>query len=272
MDPHAHRHPRTPHRREGHSQLPHGDGGRKGAAGANQDGSSEIDLDRPRQRHPGHVFPATACLVQERIGAKRLGALTCPRVLRFCLRVDGGAQFVGTGTHKKFGHRQRYHGLPSRYQDRATCVLFRRWRRPQCCWRRQAERGHHRFSDDVDGAGGTFLYMPGGGSLHPSSQETVEKRMHYVHQKGRSFQVMRCAMAEMATHLLAKNGFTKDDLKFAGSHQANLRIIRATQGAARGRRFKVGKYRPVWQYHGGDDSTGSARCVEQGRLPKATWF
>jgi 3-oxoacyl-[acyl-carrier-protein] synthase-3 len=72
--------------------------------------------------------------------------------------------------------------------------------------------------------------MTGGGSLHPASTETVEKRMHYVHQEGS--QVFKYAvrrMSEMAAHLLQKNGFTKDDLKLLVPHQANLRIIRATQ-------------------------------------------
>ena len=82
----------------------------------------------------------------------------------------------------------------------------------------------------MDGAGGEFLYMPGGGSLHPSSKETVEKRMHYVHQEGS--QVFKYAvrrMADMSTQLLDRNGFKKEDLALLVPHQANLRIIRATQ-------------------------------------------
>jgi 3-oxoacyl-[acyl-carrier-protein] synthase-3 len=72
--------------------------------------------------------------------------------------------------------------------------------------------------------------MPGGGSLHPSSPETVGKGMHFVHQEGS--QVFKYAvrrMAEMSKHLLERNGFTKDDLKLLVPHQANLRIMRATQ-------------------------------------------
>ena len=86
------------------------------------------------------------------------------------------------------------------------------------------------FTHDVDGSGGDFLYMPGGGSLHPSTVETVGKRMHYVHQEGS--QVFKYAvkrMAEMSVGLLERNGFTKDDLTLLVPHQANLRIIRATQ-------------------------------------------
>jgi 3-oxoacyl-[acyl-carrier-protein] synthase-3 len=72
--------------------------------------------------------------------------------------------------------------------------------------------------------------MPAGGSLNPASAETVERREHYVHQEGS--QVFKYAvrrMAEMSAHLLEKNGFTKDDLALLVPHQANLRIIRATQ-------------------------------------------
>jgi 3-oxoacyl-[acyl-carrier-protein] synthase-3 len=72
--------------------------------------------------------------------------------------------------------------------------------------------------------------MPGGGSLNPASAETVEKRMHYVHQEGS--QVFKYAvrrMAEVAVTLLERNGFTSNDLALVVPHQANLRIIRAMQ-------------------------------------------
>jgi len=81
---------------------------------------------------------------------------------------------------------------------------------------------------DVDGSGGCFLYMPGGGSLHPATQETVEKRMHCVHQEGQ--QVFKYAvrrMADVSAQLLERNGFTASDLKLVIPHQANERIIRA---------------------------------------------
>jgi 3-oxoacyl-[acyl-carrier-protein] synthase-3 len=84
--------------------------------------------------------------------------------------------------------------------------------------------------NDVDGSGGSCLFMPGGGSLHPASCETVEKRMHYVHQEGQ--QVFKYAvrrMSEVAAHLLERNGFTGNDLALVVPHQANLRIIRAMQ-------------------------------------------
>jgi len=86
------------------------------------------------------------------------------------------------------------------------------------------------FMSDIDGSGGCQLYMPGGGSLHPASRETVDKRMHYVHQEGQ--QVFKYAvrrMCEVACQLLERNGFSNRDLTLVVPHQANLRIIRAMQ-------------------------------------------
>jgi 3-oxoacyl-[acyl-carrier-protein] synthase-3 len=86
------------------------------------------------------------------------------------------------------------------------------------------------FHNDVDGSGGCFLYMPGGGSLNPPSHETVDKKMHYVHQEGS--QVFKYAvrrMAEVAAMLLERNGFSGKDLALVVPHQANMRIIRAMQ-------------------------------------------
>ena len=126
------------------------------------------------------------------------------------------------------------------------------------------------FEHDVDGSGGAFLYMPAGGSLNPSSQQTVEKRMHYVHQEGS--QVFKYAvrrMAEMATHLLEKNGFTKDDLKLLVPHQANLRIIRATQ-----ERLGIADSKVIVNIDRYGNTTagtiplGLRDAVEQGRLHK----
>jgi len=86
------------------------------------------------------------------------------------------------------------------------------------------------FEHDVDGAGGASLFMPGGGSLNPPTHETVDKNMHVVHQEGS--QVFKYAvrrMAELPMQLLERNQFTTEDLTLLVPHQANLRIIRASQ-------------------------------------------
>ena len=194
--------------------------------------AADIDMIIVASVTPDMFFPATACLVQCRIGAKRAWGFDLSAACSgFAYALTVGAQFVGAGTHKKvmvIGSDTMTTILD--YQDRATCVLFGDGAGAVLIEPAGANEGILDFEHDVDGAGGEFLYMPGGGSLHPSSKETVEKRMHYVHQEGAAvykFAVAR--MADMSTQLLDRNGFKKEDLALLVPHQANLRIIRATQ-------------------------------------------
>ena len=193
---------------------------------------AEIDLIVLASVTPDMFFPATACLIQDRIGAKNAWGFDLSAACSgFAYALTVGAQFVGAGTHKKalvIGSDKMTSILD--YQDRATCVLFGDGAGAVLVEPAADGEGILDFTHDVDGSGGQFLYMPAGGSLNPSSQETVEKRMHYVHQEGS--QVFKYAvrrMAEMAVHLLERNGFTSNDLALVVPHQANLRIIRAMQ-------------------------------------------
>jgi 3-oxoacyl-[acyl-carrier-protein] synthase-3 len=195
-------------------------------------GPAEIELIVLATVTPDMFFPATACLVQDRIGAKKAWGMDLSAACSgFAYALTVGAQFVGAGTHKKvlvIGSDTMTSVLD--YKDRATCVLFGDGAGAVLIEPAGPGEGILDFEHDVDGAGGDSLFMPGGGSLNPSSAETVEKRMHYVHQEGS--QVFKYAvrrMAEMSVHLLEKNGFTTKDLALLVPHQANLRIIRATQ-------------------------------------------
>ncbi len=193
---------------------------------------ADIDLIVLASVTPDMFFPASACLVQNRIGAKKAWGFDLSAACSgFAYALTVGAQFVGAGTHQKvlvIGSDTMTSILD--YQDRATCVLFGDGAGAALLEPAGANDGILDFEHDVDGSGGDFLYMPGGGSLHPASQETVEKRMHYVHQAGS--QVFKYAvrrMAETAVQLLERNGFSTKDLALLVPHQANLRIIRATQ-------------------------------------------
>ena len=193
---------------------------------------AEIDLIVLASVTPDMFFPATACLIQDRIGAKNAWGFDLSAACSgFAYALTVGAQFVGAGTHKKalvIGSDKMTSILD--YTDRATCVLFGDGAGAVLVEPAADGEGILDFTHDVDGSGGQYLYMPAGGSLNPSSQETVEKRMHYVHQEGS--QVFKYAvrrMAEMAVHLLERNGLTGDDLALVVPHQANLRIIRAMQ-------------------------------------------
>src|ERR1700682_1197420 len=233
---------------------------------------AEIDLIVLASVTPDMLFPATACLVQERIGAANAWGFDLSAACSgFAYALTVGAQFVGSGTHKKvlvIGSDAMSTILD--YKDRATCVLFGDGAGAALLEPARDGEGILDFSHDVDGSGGQSLYMPGGGSRNPSTLETVEKNMHVVHQEGS--QVFKYAvrrMAEVAECLLKRNGFTKDDLALVVPHQANLRIIRAMQERLGVDDSKVmvniDKYGNTT---GGTIPLGLRDAVEQGRLKK----
>lgn len=193
---------------------------------------AEIDMIIVATVTPDMFFPATACLIQDRLGAKNAWGFDLSAACSgFAYALTVGAQFVGAGTHQKVlvvGTDVMTSILD--YKDRATCVLFGDGAGAVLLEPSTGNEGILDFAHDVDGSGGQNLFMPGGGSLNPSSQETVEKRMHYVHQEGA--QVFKYAvrrMSEHAVNMLERNGLTSNDLALVVPHQANLRIIRAMQ-------------------------------------------
>jgi 3-oxoacyl-[acyl-carrier-protein] synthase III len=193
----------------------------------------EIDLIVVATVTPDMLFPATACLIQNNLGAKKAWGFDLSAACSgFAYALTVGAQFVGSGAHKKvlvIGTDVMTSILD--FKDRATCVLFGDGAGAVLLEPATSDsEGIIDFSHDIDGSGGSNLYMPAGGSLHPSSHETVEKRMHYVHQEGQ--QVFKYAvrrMSELACHVLERNGLSSRDLALVVPHQANLRIVRAMQ-------------------------------------------
>jgi 3-oxoacyl-[acyl-carrier-protein] synthase-3 len=115
------------------------------------------------------------------------------------------------------------------YTDRATCILFGDGAGAVLLEPSEDGVGIIDFQHEIDGSGGCSLYMPGGGSLNPSSHETVDKKMHYVHQDGQAvFKYAVRKMGEVCEKLLARNGVTAADIDCFVPHQANQRIIKAT--------------------------------------------
>jgi 3-oxoacyl-[acyl-carrier-protein] synthase III len=160
---------------------------------------------------PDFMFPSTACLVQNAIGARGAWAAgTHQKVL-----------VIGADTMSRIID----------YTDRATCVLFgdgagavliEPVAEGEDCL------GFIDFLGEIDGSGGDALKMPAGGSRLPASHDTVDQRLHYVHQDGS--QVFKYAvrkMYETCRDLLARNGLTVDDVAVMIPHQANRRIITA---------------------------------------------
>jgi 3-oxoacyl-[acyl-carrier-protein] synthase III len=194
-------------------------------------GPAEIDMIVLATVTPDMMFPATACLVQDQLGAtKAWGFDLSAACAGFAYALTVGAQFA-SGAHKKvlvIGSDTMSSIID--YKDRGTSILFGDGAGAVLVEPAADNEGILDFAHDVDGSGGNFLYMPGGGSLHPPTHDTVDKNMHVVHQEGS--QVFKYAvrrMAELAVNLLERNGFTSDDLALVVPHQANLRIIRAMQ-------------------------------------------
>jgi 3-oxoacyl-[acyl-carrier-protein] synthase-3 len=180
---------------------------------------------------PDMLFPSTACLVQNKIGAKGCWGFDLSAACSaFVYALQTGAQFVATGAHKKvlvIGADVMSSILD--YSDRATCILFGDGAGAVILEPAEDGVGIIDFIHEIDGSGGCSLFMPAGGSLHPATHETVDKKMHFVHQDGGAvFKYAVRKMGEVCEKLLARNGFTADDIDCFIPHQANQRIIQAT--------------------------------------------
>ena len=181
---------------------------------------------------PDMLFPSTACIVQNKLGAKGAWGFDLSAACSaFVYSLQVGAQFIAGGTHKRvLAIGSDVMSSIIDYTDRATCVIFGDGAGAAIL--EPAENDSEGFIDfihEVDGSGGQFLFMPGGGSLHPTSKETIAKKMHYVHQDGQ--QVFKFAVrkqTELCQKLLERNGLKGSDIDVFVPHQANLRIIKAT--------------------------------------------
>ncbi len=224
---------------------------------------------------PDMMFPATACLVQHKIGAsKAWGFDLSAGCSQFVYALQVGAQFVQTGAHKKvmvIGADVMSSIID--YTDRATCVLFGDGAGAALLEASDDDSlGLIDFLHQVDGSGGVSLYMPGGGSLNPSSHETVDKKMHYVHQDGAAvFKFAVRQMAEFCVETLKRNNLTGDDIDLMIPHQANLRIISATAD-----RLKLPPEKVVINIDRYGNTTGATiplamqSAIEDGRLKKGS--
>ena len=180
---------------------------------------------------PDMLFPSTACLVQHKLGAKSAWGIDLSAACSaFLYSLQTGAQYIATGAHQRvlvIGADVMSSIID--YTDRATCVIFGDGAGAVVLEPSDDDTGLIDFIHEVDGSGGCFLNMPAGGSLHPATHETVDKRMHYVHQDGQ--QVFKFAIrkqTEACEKLLKRNGIQASEIDCFIPHQANRRIIMAT--------------------------------------------
>ena len=180
---------------------------------------------------PDMLFPSTACLVQDRIGAKGAWGFDLVAACSgFLYGLTTAAHLVKAGAHKKvlvIGADTMSRIID--YTDRGTCILFGDGAGAMLVEATEDGDDFLGFHNEIDGSGGEFLKMPAGGSRLPASHETVDQRLHYVKQEGQ--QVFKFAvrkMYEACKTLLDREGIPVSQVKVLIAHQANRRIIEAT--------------------------------------------
>ena len=177
---------------------------------------------------PDMAFPATACIVQDKIGAKGAWGYDISAACSgFVYALQTAVKFVESGAHKRvLAIGADVMSSIINYQDRATCVIFGDGAGAVVIEPATDENYMIDFVHEVDGSGACSLYMPGGGSRNPASHETVDRKMHYVHQDGQAvFKYAVRKMAEASETVLRRNGFSGKDVALFVPHQANRRII-----------------------------------------------
>ena len=194
--------------------------------------ASEIETIIVATVTPDMTFPATACLVQDKLGAPHAWGFDLSAACSgFPYALQVGAKLIESGAHKKvlvIGSDVMSSIID--YTDRATCIIFGDGAGAvllEPC--EEGEIGLIDFHHEIDGSGAVSLNMPAGGSLLPASHATVDAKQHFVHQDGQAvykFAVRK--MSEISEALLSRNGVAGSELGCFIPHQANKRIILST--------------------------------------------
>jgi 3-oxoacyl-[acyl-carrier-protein] synthase-3 len=194
--------------------------------------SEEIDVIIVATVTPDMLFPATACLVQEKIGANKAWGFDLSAACSgFLFAYQTGCAFIESGQYKKVMviGADKMSSIVD-YSDRNNCILFGDGGAAILLEPSEdMSLGLQNSTLRIDGEGKDKLYMSGGGSLNPPTHETVDKQMHYIYQDGKAvFKVAVIGMADVSYELMQKNNLTSDDIAYLVPHQANKRIIDAT--------------------------------------------
>jgi 3-oxoacyl-[acyl-carrier-protein] synthase-3 len=180
---------------------------------------------------PDHVFPSTANILCEKVGIKDAMSFDISAACSgFLFALSTGSQFIETGMYKKVivcgGDKM---SSIVDYEDRATCIIFGDGGGAVMLEPDESGVGIMDSILRTDGSGQEFLHMKAGGSVLPASHETVDNRMHYAYQEGRTvFKFAVTNMADVSAEIMERNHLTGDDVQWLVPHQANLRIIDAT--------------------------------------------
>ncbi len=189
---------------------------------------SDIDLIICATSSPEHIFPATACLIQDRLGATKAGAFDLSAACTgFIFAANMAAQSIRSGSIKNalvIGAETLSRFVD--WQDRSTCILFGDGAGAFVLQASDQPGGVLSAVMHSDGSGGDLLSLPGGGSRYPATEETVREGKHFIHMDGSEvFRFATRAMGQAAKEALELADLTTDDVQWIIPHQANYRII-----------------------------------------------
>lgn len=181
---------------------------------------------------PDMLFPATANIIADKVGAKNAFGFDLEAACSgFLYALATGAAFIESGKYKKvvIVGADKMSAITD-YTDRTTCVLF--GDAAAAVLLEPNEEGYGIIDSILrsDGSGRDYLHMKGGGSLRPPTHETVDNKDHYIYQEGKTvFKFAVVSMADVSYEIMQKNNLSADDVAWLVPHQANLRIIDATR-------------------------------------------
>jgi 3-oxoacyl-[acyl-carrier-protein] synthase-3 len=235
--------------------------------------ADEIDVIIVATVTPDMLFPATACIIQEKIGASKCwGFDILAACSGFIFALTTGKQFIESGNYKKvlIVGADKMSAITN-YKERNTCILF--GDAAASVLLEPSEEAGYGILDDimlVDGRGEKYLYMRGGGSLNPATHETVDKGMHFIYQEGKPvFKDAVKGMADVSAEIMQRNNLRSDDVAYLVPHQANLRILTACAN-----RMGIGMDKVMVNIHKYGNTTAAtiplclSEYYEEGKLKK----
>lgn len=193
-------------------------------------GADQLDLIIVATVTPDMSFPSTACILQEKLGAKKAAAYDLSAACTgFIYGLANAANFIALGTYKyALIVGTEVLSKITDYTDRNTCVLFGDGAGAVVIGAVPEGRGFQSFELGADGAGGELLKLEAGGSRCPSSAASVEQKLHYLYMAGAEvFKFAVRIMGSAAEEALRKAGLGKEDIDLLIPHQANIRIIQS---------------------------------------------
>ena len=188
----------------------------------------ELDLIIVATATPDYMYPSTACIVQNRLGATRAGAFDLAAGCSgFVYGLNVASQFIVSGLYKKIlGLEAETLSRIINWTDRNTCILFGDGAGAAVVGQVEAGYGLLGMELGADGSGGPHLIQPAGGSRCPASHETVDSYGHTIHMSGQDvFKFATRILPATCNRVMEKAGVTIDDIDMLVPHQANLRII-----------------------------------------------